>query len=92
MTKKRRHFLHDCKECTFLGCTEDEGGPVDMYICLKTSVFKSIIARFGSEPQDYASAPHVVFVDKATVESLKETNSALVEAHGLAVAAGHLKC
>ena len=42
-------FLHDCKECRFLG-TITKPALADVYLCDDT-----ILARTGNEPYDYAS-------------------------------------
>lgn len=44
---------HDCTSCTYLGQTIGRGKLVDLYQCGNT-----ILARYGNEPEDYASTSY----------------------------------
>ena len=47
-------FTHDCEDCTFVGSHLDH----DLYVCFSTITHKfTYIARYGSEPDAYASLP-----------------------------------
>lgn len=50
----RPRYVHDCKQCTFLGRYL---GPdnVDLYHCMQDKSQPTVIARHSSEPSDYES-------------------------------------
>lgn len=59
-------FVHDCAVCIALGSTEVGNTPVDLYYCRqgheKHPALASLIARYGSEGQEYiASHPPEAF-------------------------------
>ena len=60
----RPRFTHDCDGCRFLGQFER----FDLYFCQKCDG-GSVIARYGDEGDEYASAPH--FID-SPIEPLRE--------------------
>jgi len=49
-------YTHDCEKCISLGGIQLYGSPTDLYVCFKAS-YASIVARYGSEPWEYTSAP-----------------------------------
>lgn len=50
----RPSFTHDCDACTFLGSHLDH----DLYVCFSEATKRfTYIARYGSEPDAYASLP-----------------------------------
>ena len=46
-------FLHDCKECSFLGTLNCPNETYDFYYC--SDALPTYIARFGNEPIQYTS-------------------------------------
>lgn len=52
MTNEPR-FVHDCKECQFVG--QFRGG--DAYICDRSKRSGSVVYRLGDEPDNYQSIP-----------------------------------
>lgn len=48
-------YEHDCLNCVFLGISNQRGeDPIDMYYCDQHKM-PTVIARFGSRPDDYTS-------------------------------------
>jgi hypothetical protein len=47
-------FVHDCKECVFLGRYKDN---YDLYFCSKHGHI-TVIGRFGNEGWEYSSGIH----------------------------------
>lgn len=54
-------YAHDCETCNFLGRDVDDqsGSSVDMYFCPQHGL-PTIIMRYGSNGEDYTSAPIIV--------------------------------
>jgi hypothetical protein len=48
-------YTHDCNKCIYLGQHRDGVAMVDLYVCPSTSHLPTTIARYSSEPEDYAS-------------------------------------
>jgi hypothetical protein len=47
-------YHHDCDRCTFLGVFEQ----CDLYHCHQGGLGPTVIARYSSQPSDYASGLH----------------------------------
>jgi hypothetical protein len=49
-------FAHNCACCTFLGDYQTESGRHDLYYCAAGNLgIPTIVARYGSSPDQYAS-------------------------------------
>jgi hypothetical protein len=72
-------YTHDCTRCTFLGNyseTLTENNAIDpftikqftryfdLYCCEANGFYRSIIVRFGSQPEEYSSMPDYCIRDK----------------------------
>lgn len=77
-TEGPRHD-HDCKQCEFLG--RSAAGLADLYIC--DNRFSTLIARFSSTGQDYASAPRET-VEQWWRTGYRPSTPALLDALGMA--------
>lgn len=78
-------FTHDCEKCTFLATIEIEGKWFDLYHCFNkvTRMNATIVARFSSEGEDYASG-----LDRASI-SLENPESTQQRPYLLAMGVGY---
>ncbi len=71
-------FLHDCKECSFLGTLNTPNETYDFYYC--SGVIDSNIARFGNEPEQYTSFPSCVLESAKHLDGM-QGNIVLIAYH-----------
>lgn len=67
-------FEHDCTTCKFLGHLEEH----DIYLCPQMGL-STLLARFGNDPQEYASMPP--FLLKSVANNPEVQDNILVKAY-----------
>ena len=91
-TPLQKQWEHDCDKCKYLGTLDVHDGysfsmvdgklliaPVDFYVCDKSIVGRSYIARRSSEPSEYESFPECVVGGLSTSPS--EIHRIIYEQH-----------
>lgn len=63
MKDKPKH-KHDCKECLFLGCSDEH----DLYYC--NNIHPTVIARYGDNGEDYVSGIFIAALNKHLTKAL----------------------
>lgn len=59
-------FEHDCDRCLFLGRYNN----VDLYVCARSNIADTVIARHSSEGSDYTSG--LIFAHRNIIPDLSE--------------------
>lgn len=73
-------YVHDCKQCVYLGNYEHHGVFFDLYVCShKDKIIDTLVARHGNEGPEYCSG--VVFI---------KTHPQIKKAYELALAKGYM--
>jgi hypothetical protein len=62
-------FVHDCTRCLFLGRSEQNGIPLDIYFCPRCDD-GSVIARWSSDGPDYSSGPAGHYLSRGPQDSI----------------------
>jgi len=71
-------FLHDCKDCSFLGTLNSPNETYDFYYC--SDALPTYIARFGNEPIQYTSFPSSISASLKILDGM-QGNIVLIAYH-----------